>query len=99
MSYYDIAITEIVYAKSLKGYAKAIKYMLNHELGKEPSQVGRTRVIKMVKKLSQVHTALKAWHPERNREMNKRIAEEAYEKICDEFIHNGADDELPPNDY
>lgn len=94
MSYYYLAIMEIVHAKSLKGYGNAIRYMLNHELEKEPVQVGQSKVIHMVKQLSQEHKSLKEWEPQRNKETNKRIAEEAYSKIYNEFIGNKSDDNI-----
>ena len=63
MSYYDLSILEIVHARSLRGYSEAIRFMLNHELGKELRQIGRTRFIAMTRELGQIHIRMKEFHP------------------------------------
>ena len=88
MSYYDLSILEIVHARSLRGYREAIRFMLNHELGKEPRQIGLTKSIKMARELGQVHTRLKEFHPQRNKELNRQIAQQSYEHILDKYILN-----------
>ncbi len=92
MSYYDLAVLEIVHAKSLNGYEKAIRFMLNHELNKEPAQFGRSKAIKMAKELGREHKNLKEWEPRKNKGANKRIAEEAYRKVCNKFINVQTDE-------
>ena len=89
--YYYLAILEIVHAKSLVGYMKAIRFMLNHELNIEPKQFGRQKAINMAKELKMEHENLKEWRPRNNKETNREIAEEAYRKIADKYIRNQSD--------
>jgi len=40
----------------------------------------------MARELGQVHTRLKEFHPQRNKELNRQIAQQSYEHILDKYI-------------
>ncbi len=85
-NYYYLAIIEIVHAKSLHGYARAIRWMLNHELSVEPQKFGPQKATLLARELMAIHQNKKKWRVQNNRTENKEIAEEAYNEIANKYI-------------
>jgi hypothetical protein len=84
--YHKLSIDQIIDAKPIVGYQRAIKFMLNHELNTSPTKFGIDKANKIAIELGNAYQNLKSMRLPNNSTRRRIVAEEAYLGIYDKYI-------------